>query len=235
MQGLARVGHDAERDVGVDADDVGVDVDVDDGRAGRGQLVVAGGDRREARAERQHHVRLAQPRRDERRRPDPQAAEVERVVVREGVVAPERGDHRDGGRLGEGDQVGHGARGLHAAADQQHRTPRARQQLQRARDVGGGRRGPRGDRGGAEMPRLERYQREGRAGGLEIELIDGNGLRRRFPWLGPDVCGATWSKRDGPVVNASISNPHSGPVPVLSCASSTPAHVGPLPNLFACA
>jgi sarcosine oxidase subunit beta len=49
----------------------------------------------------------------------------------------------------------------------------------------------------AEMPRLERYQREGRAGGLEIELIDGNGLRRRFPWLGPDVCGATWSKRDG--------------------------------------
>ena len=49
----------------------------------------------------------------------------------------------------------------------------------------------------AEMPRLERYQQEGRAGGLEIELIGGSELRRRFPWLGPDVCGATWSKRDG--------------------------------------
>ena len=49
----------------------------------------------------------------------------------------------------------------------------------------------------AEMPRLERYQQEGSAGGLEIELIGGSELRRRFPWLGPDVCGATWSKRDG--------------------------------------
>lgn len=49
----------------------------------------------------------------------------------------------------------------------------------------------------AEMPRLERYQQEGRTGGLEIELIGGSELRRRFPWLGPDVCGATWSKRDG--------------------------------------
>lgn len=49
----------------------------------------------------------------------------------------------------------------------------------------------------SEMPRLERYQREGSAGGLEIELIDGSELRHRFPWLGPDVSGATWSKRDG--------------------------------------
>jgi sarcosine oxidase subunit beta len=48
-----------------------------------------------------------------------------------------------------------------------------------------------------ELPRLERYHREGTAGGLEIELIGANELRRRFPWLGPDACGATWSKRDG--------------------------------------
>ena len=48
-----------------------------------------------------------------------------------------------------------------------------------------------------ELPRLERYQREGTAGGLEIELIGANEVRRRFPFLGPDVCGATWSKRDG--------------------------------------
>jgi sarcosine oxidase subunit beta len=49
----------------------------------------------------------------------------------------------------------------------------------------------------AEVSRLERYQREGSAGGLEIELIGGSELRRRFPWLGPSVCGASWSKRDG--------------------------------------
>jgi sarcosine oxidase subunit beta len=48
-----------------------------------------------------------------------------------------------------------------------------------------------------ELPRLERYQREGTAGGLDIKFVDANELRRRFPWLGPDVCAATWSKRDG--------------------------------------
>ena len=46
-----------------------------------------------------------------------------------------------------------------------------------------------------ELPRLERYQREGTAGGLDIKFVDANELRRRFPWLGPDVCAATWSKR----------------------------------------
>jgi sarcosine oxidase subunit beta len=48
-----------------------------------------------------------------------------------------------------------------------------------------------------ELPRLERYQREGTAGGLDIAFLGANELRRRFPWLGPDVCAATWSKRDG--------------------------------------
>jgi glycine/D-amino acid oxidase-like deaminating enzyme len=48
-----------------------------------------------------------------------------------------------------------------------------------------------------EITKLERYHAEGTAGGLEVDLIGGNELRRRFPWLGPDACGATWSKRDG--------------------------------------
>jgi sarcosine oxidase subunit beta len=48
-----------------------------------------------------------------------------------------------------------------------------------------------------ELPRLERYHERGHAGGLEIELLGANEVRRRFPYLGPDVCGATWSKRDG--------------------------------------
>ena len=32
-----------------------------------------------------------------------------------------------------------------------------------------------------ELARLERYQREGTAGGLEIELLGANEVRRRFP------------------------------------------------------
>jgi sarcosine oxidase subunit beta len=49
----------------------------------------------------------------------------------------------------------------------------------------------------SELPRLERYHREGTAGGLEIEFFGANELRRPFPWLGPEVCAAIWSKRDG--------------------------------------
>src|SRR5438270_11616854 len=57
-----------------------------------------------------------------------------------------------------------------------------------------------------ELTRLERYQREGTAGGLEIELLGANEVRRRFPYLGPDVCGATWSKRDG-TANPRLATP----------------------------
>src|SRR4051794_33695401 len=46
-----------------------------------------------------------------------------------------------------------------------------------------------------ELPRIERSHGEGIAGGLEIELLGANDVRRRFPYLGPDVCGATWPKR----------------------------------------
>lgn len=57
-----------------------------------------------------------------------------------------------------------------------------------------------------ELARLERYQKEGTAGGLEIELLGANEVRRRFPYLGPDVCGATWSKRDG-TANPRLATP----------------------------
>jgi sarcosine oxidase subunit beta len=57
-----------------------------------------------------------------------------------------------------------------------------------------------------ELTRLERYQREGTAGGLEIELLGAADVRRRFPYLGPDVCGATWSKRDG-TANPRLATP----------------------------
>jgi len=51
--------------------------------------------------------------------------------------------------------------------------------------------------GEKELPRLARYHQEGTAGGLAIELLGANELRRRFPWLSADVAGATWSPRDG--------------------------------------
>src|SRR4029077_3065687 len=57
-----------------------------------------------------------------------------------------------------------------------------------------------------ELARLERYQREGTAGGLEIELLGANQVRRRLPYVGPDVCGATWSKRDG-TANPRLATP----------------------------
>ena len=57
-----------------------------------------------------------------------------------------------------------------------------------------------------EFSRLERYHAEGTAAGLAIELIGANELRRRFPWLGPDACGATWSRRDG-TANPRLATP----------------------------
>jgi sarcosine oxidase subunit beta len=72
-----------------------------------------------------------------------------------------------------------------------------------------------------ELPRLERYQREGTAGGLEIELIGANEVRRRFPWLGPDVCGATWSKRDG------TANPRLATPAVARAAQALGAEIFP--------
>jgi sarcosine oxidase, subunit beta len=58
----------------------------------------------------------------------------------------------------------------------------------------------------SDLPRLQRYQAEGSAAGLEIELIGGDELHRRFPWLGPDACAATWSRRDG-TANPRLATP----------------------------
>ena len=57
-----------------------------------------------------------------------------------------------------------------------------------------------------ELAKLERYHTEGIAAGLDIELLGANELRRRFPWLGPHTCGATWSKRDG-TANPRLATP----------------------------
>src|SRR5438270_4722571 len=54
--------------------------------------------------------------------------------------------------------------------------------------------------------KLERYHAEGAAAGIDSELLGANDLRRRFPWLGPDACGATWSKRDG-TANPRLATP----------------------------
>src|SRR5258708_1508524 len=72
-----------------------------------------------------------------------------------------------------------------------------------------------------ELTRLERYQREGTAGGLEIELLDAADVRRRFPYLGPDVCGATWSKRDG------TANPRLATPAVARAARALAANIFP--------
>jgi sarcosine oxidase subunit beta len=72
-----------------------------------------------------------------------------------------------------------------------------------------------------DLTRLERYQREGTAAGLEIELIGANELRRRFPWLGPDACGATWSRRDG------TANPRLATPAVARAARAAGAEIFP--------
>jgi sarcosine oxidase, subunit beta len=72
-----------------------------------------------------------------------------------------------------------------------------------------------------DLPRLERYRAEGSAAGLEIELMDANEVRRRFPFLGPDACGATWSRRDG------TANPRLVTPAVARAASALGAEIFP--------
>lgn len=72
-----------------------------------------------------------------------------------------------------------------------------------------------------ELTKLERYRAEGAAAGLDIELIGANDLRGRFPWLGADACGATWSKRDG------IANPRLATPAVARAARALGADIYP--------
>jgi glycine/D-amino acid oxidase-like deaminating enzyme len=75
------------------------------------------------------------------------------------------------------------------------------------------------------LARLERYQREGTRGGLEIDLLGANDVRRRFPYLGPDVCGATWSKRDGTGQSRGWQRPRSRAPRVRSARTSSAQRV----------
>lgn len=45
--------------------------------------------------------------------------------------------------------------------------------------------------------RMEDYARQAREEGLELELLSGNALRSRFPWLGPEVLAGSLSPMDG--------------------------------------
>lgn len=45
--------------------------------------------------------------------------------------------------------------------------------------------------------RMEDYARLAREEGLELELLTGNALRARFPWLGPEVLAGSLSQLDG--------------------------------------
>ncbi len=44
---------------------------------------------------------------------------------------------------------------------------------------------------------FETYARDARAYGLELELVSGNALRDRFPFLGPDAIAGSYSPHDG--------------------------------------
>ncbi|MBR0680870.1 FAD-binding oxidoreductase [Roseomonas eburnea] len=49
----------------------------------------------------------------------------------------------------------------------------------------------------ADAARLEAYAREARPHGLELELVSGNALRMRFPFLSPEARMASYSPHDG--------------------------------------
>lgn len=44
---------------------------------------------------------------------------------------------------------------------------------------------------------MEHYAAQAREEGLDLELLSGNALRARFPWLGPDVLAGSYSALDG--------------------------------------
>lgn len=45
--------------------------------------------------------------------------------------------------------------------------------------------------------KMEDYARLAREQGLDLELLSGNALRAKFPWLGADVLAGSWSPLDG--------------------------------------
>jgi sarcosine oxidase, subunit beta len=58
----------------------------------------------------------------------------------------------------------------------------------------------------SDQPMLERATHDARAAGLDVELLDGPCVRRRWPVLSGAVMGASWSKRDA-VAEPAIASP----------------------------
>jgi sarcosine oxidase subunit beta len=58
----------------------------------------------------------------------------------------------------------------------------------------------------ADMAVLERDAAEQRPYGLELEMLDGVAVRRRWPWLSRRIVGACWSRRDG-TANPRLAGP----------------------------
>ena len=48
----------------------------------------------------------------------------------------------------------------------------------------------------SDVPKVEQYASEARVHGIVIDLLGGNEARRRWPWLGPLVRAASYSRRD---------------------------------------
>src|SRR3546814_6480145 len=49
------------------------------------------------------------------------------------------------------------------------------------------------------MRELERFEPVGSQYGLHLELLDRAELRRRFPWIGPEIVGASFQPEDGSI------------------------------------
>lgn len=52
-------------------------------------------------------------------------------------------------------------------------------------------------RSASDLESLERYRERTRGYGLDLEILSGAALRARYPWLGPDVVGASLCPHDG--------------------------------------
>lgn len=72
-----------------------------------------------------------------------------------------------------------------------------------------------------QRARLVETAEQGRAHGLEIELLEGNELRSRWPFLSPRVLAASWSRRDA-VANPRLVAPAVGRAAVALGATILP-------------
>jgi len=49
----------------------------------------------------------------------------------------------------------------------------------------------------AQADRLETYARDARPYGLELQMLRGEAMRAKFPYLGPEIRAVSWAPRDG--------------------------------------